>query len=184
MEFNKKEVELKDGTKCILKSPNKNDAKDMIEYLKITSGETHFMNKYPEEIEITLEEEKDFIKDIASRDNEIMIAAFINNELAGNAALTCMSNNLKLKHRAVFGISIKEKYWNNGIGSTLIKEIIKEAKKMGYEQIELGVFSDNEKARRLYERNGFEVWGKNKNAFKLKDGRYCDEIIMGIILQE
>ena len=124
------------------------------------------MNRYPEEIEITLEEEKDFIKDIASRDNEIMIAAFINNELAGNAALTCMSNNLKLKHRAVFGISIKEKYWNNGIGSTLIKEIIKEAKKMGYEQIELGVFSDNEKARRLYERSGFEVWGKNKSAFK------------------
>lgn len=60
--------------------------------------------------------------------------------------------------------------------------MIKEARKMGYEQIELGVFSDNEKAKRLYEKNGFQVWGKNRNAFKLKDGRYFDEIIMGIIL--
>ena len=182
MEFYKKEVELKDKTKCILRSPNENDAKDMIEYLKITSEETHFMIKYPEEIEITLEEEKEYIKDVASSDSEIMIAAFINNKLAGSAGIRCMNNHIKLKHRAIFGISIKEKYWNNGLGSTLIREIIEEAKKMGYEQIELSVFSDNEKAIRLYEKNGFEVWGKSKNAFKLKDGRYCDEIIMGIIL--
>lgn len=182
MEFHKKEVELKDGTKCILRSPNENDAKDMIEYLKTTSEETYFMIRYPEEIEITIEEEKQHIKSTASSHSEIMIGAFINNELAGNAGLRCTNNHLKLKHRAIFGISTKEKYWNNGIGSILIKEIIKEARKMGYEQIELGVFSDNEKAKRLYERNGFQVWGKNINAFKLKDGRYLDEIIMGIIL--
>lgn len=28
-------------------------------------------------------------------------------------------------------------------------------------------------------KNGFEVWGNTKNAFKLKDGTYRDEIIMG-----
>lgn len=182
MEFYKKEVELNDGSKCILRSPNENDAKDMIEYLKITSEETHFMIRYPEEIEITLEEEKEHIKSTASSQSEIMIAAFVNNVLAGNAGLRCTNNHLKLKHRAIFGISIKEKYWNRGIGSILIEEMIKEARKMGYEQIELGVFSDNEKAKRLYEKNGFQVWGKNRNAFKLKDGRYFDEIIMGIIL--
>ena len=182
MEFYKKEIILKNGTKCILRSPNEKDAKDMIEYLKITSKETHFMVRYPEEIKITLEEETEYIKGIASSDSDIMIAVFVNNELAGNASLNCIKNHIKLKHRAVFGISIKEKYWNNSIGSTLTKEIIEVARKIGYEQIELGVFSDNEKAIRLYEKNGFEVWGKNKNAFKLKDGSYCDEIIMGIML--
>lgn len=50
---------------------------------------------------------------------------------------------------------------------------------IGYEQIELGVFSDNEKAIALYKKFGFEVWGNVKNAFKLKDGTYQDEIIMG-----
>lgn len=182
MEFYKKEITLKDGTKCVLRSPIEKDAKDMIDYLKITSGETHFMVRYPEEIEITLEEEIEHIKGIVSSNNDIMIAAFVNNEFAGNASLNCIRNRIKLKHRATFGISIKEKYWNNSIGSILTKEIIEVAKKIGYEQIELGVFSDNEKAIKLYEKNGFEVWGKNKNAFKLKDGSYCDEIIMGIML--
>ena len=50
---------------------------------------------------------------------------------------------------------------------------------MGYEQIELGVFADNKRAQNLYKKNGFEVWGNTKNAFKLKDGTYRDEIIMG-----
>ena len=79
----------------------------------------------------------------------------------------------------MFGISIKKKYWNNGIGNALVKEVINQAKEIGYEQIELGVFSDNEKAIALYKKLGFEVWGSVKNAFKLKDGTYHDEIIMG-----
>ena len=43
MEFREKEIKLKDGTTCILRSPNENDAEEMIEYLKISSDETHFM---------------------------------------------------------------------------------------------------------------------------------------------
>ena len=50
---------------------------------------------------------------------------------------------------------------------------------MGYEQIELGVYSDNVKAQSLYKKHGFEVWGSVKNAYKLKDGTYRDEIMMG-----
>ena len=43
MRFGEKEIELKDGTTCILRSPNEQDAEKMIEYLKMTSEETHFM---------------------------------------------------------------------------------------------------------------------------------------------
>ena len=53
---------------------------------------------------------------------------------------------------------------------------------MGYEQVELGVFSDNKRAQALYKKHGFEVWGYSKNAYKLKDGTYRDEIIMGRML--
>ena len=50
---------------------------------------------------------------------------------------------------------------------------------MRYEQLELGVFDDNKRAQALYKKHGFEVWGCSKNAYKLKDGTYRDEIIMG-----
>lgn len=182
MELREKEIILKDGTTCILRSPNEYDAEKMIEYLKVTSEETHFMVRYPEEINITIDKEMEILKDNLISSQNMMIGAFINNELAGNAGISCVRNHIKLKHRAVFGISIKQKYWNNGIGNALIKEIIEQAKQIGYEQIELGVFSDNEKAVTLYKKYGFEVWGNTKNAFKLKDGTYRDELIMGRII--
>lgn len=183
MKFGEKEIELKDEKICILRSLNEHDAEKMIEYLKITSEETHFMIRYSEEINITIDKEIEILKDTLNSNKDIVIAAFVNNELSGNEGISCARNHIKLKHRAVFGISIKEKYWNNGIGNELIREIIEQAKQMGYEQIELGVFSDNDKAKKLYKKYGFEVWGTTKNAFKLKDGTYHDEIIMGRMIQ-
>ncbi|MBY7026335.1 GNAT family N-acetyltransferase [Clostridium botulinum] len=183
MKFGAIKVELKDETECILRSPDEQDAEKMIEYLKMTSKETYFMVRYPEEIKITVNEEREHLKNNLISDKDIMIAAFVNDELADNASISCVRNHIKLKHRAVFGISIKEKYWNNGVGSILIKTIIEQAKKMGYEQIELGVFADNKKAQILYKKYGFEIWGTTKNAYKLKDGTYRDEIIMGKIIK-
>lgn len=182
MQFKEKKIELKDGTKCILRSPNEQDAESMIEYLKITSYETYFMVRYPEEITVSVEKEKQILNDNLKNDATLMIAAFVDGELAGNAGISRVGEHIKLKHRAAFGISIKQKFWNNGIGNVLLQEIINEVKLMGYEQVELGVFSDNKRAQALYKKHGFEVWGYSKNAYKLKDGTYRDEIIMGRML--
>ncbi|WP_029071157.1 GNAT family N-acetyltransferase [Kandleria vitulina] len=43
----------------------------------------------------------------------------------------------------------------NGIGKTVLSQIEKQAKDMGYDAIRLDVFSLNPYARRLYEKNGF-----------------------------
>lgn len=183
MKFAEKQITLKDGTTCTLRSPDEHDAEKMIEYLKMTSEETYFMTRYPEEINLTTDKEIELLKDNLSSNTDMMIAAFVNNELAGNVGINCVRNHIKLKHRAVFGISIKKNYWNNGIGNALLREVIIQAMTMGYEQIELGVFSDNEKAKKLYKNHGFQVWGNMKNAYKLKDGTYRDEIIMGKMMK-
>lgn len=44
----------------------------------------------------------------------------------------------------------------------------------GFEQLELGVYSDNVRAIHLYEKFGFERYGIQPRAFKLKDGTYRD----------
>ena len=59
----------------------------------------------------------------------------------------------------------------------------KNAPAMGYTQMELGVYSDNERAIRLYETLGFERWGVLRCAFRLPDGTYRDEIQMGLFLK-
>ena len=183
MIFKEKHIKLKDNTFCTLRSPNEQDAEKMIDYLKLTSDETYFLTRYAEEINISVAEEKEHLtKSLKSKSN-IMIAAFIDEDLAGNAEISIYKNHTKLKHRAVFGISIKKKYWNKGIGNALLKELIEQATEIGYSQIELGVFSDNKKAQHLYEKYGFKPWGTIKNAYKLKDGTYRDEIYMGLILK-
>lgn len=46
MIFGKREIKLKDGTTCILRSPDEHDAEKMIEYLKMTAGETYLEHFY------------------------------------------------------------------------------------------------------------------------------------------
>ena len=53
----------------------------------------------------------------------------------------------------------------------------------GCEQAELGVYSDNDRARHMYKKMGFKEYGMNPRAFKLKDGTYRDEIIMANIFE-
>ena len=48
----------------------------------------------------------------------------------------------------------------------------------GYEQIEIGVYENNEAARSLYTQLGYEEAGCMPRAFRLKDGTYIGEIQM------
>ena len=59
-----------------------------------------------------------------------------------------------------------------------MKLALHQAKENGLEQMELGVYADNERAIHLYQKYGFEQCGIWKNAFKLKDGTYRDEILI------
>lgn len=52
------------------------------------------------------------------------------------------------------------------------------ARRMGFGQIELGVFSRNDRAKRLYEKTGFVCCGTTPRAVRYKDGSYDDEIVM------
>lgn len=182
MEYKAKSIILKDGSQCILRSPRMEDAEAMIQYMAVTSGETNFMIRYPDEVNTSklLQEEK--IKDYLSSETNYFIAAYIEGELVGNVGVTRIGEYIKLKHRATLGIAILESHWGKGIGGSLVREALKEAKQIGYKQVELGVFVENKKAQNLYKKCGFEVWGTTKNAFRFKDGTYHDELQMGVLL--
>jgi len=86
--------------------------------------------------------------------------------------------HMKYLHRAYLGMSIRQKYTGIGLGSFMMEIALEQAKKNGFEQVELGVFSDNERAQGLYRKYGFKEYGCTPRTFKLKDGSYRDEIIM------
>lgn len=179
-----KEVTLKNGQAVILRSPQVSDAEGLLEHLQKASEETYFLSRYPEEITFTREEEADFIRMIAGDKENFMIAAFLEGELIGSASLQRIQDLTKCSHRASFGISIRKKLCGLGLGTRMMEEVLQAAKYTRFEQIELGVLSDNWRAMHLYEKLGFVRTGILPRAFKLKDGSYCDEILMVYLLED
>ena len=54
--------------------------------------------------------------------------------------------HIKYRHRAVMGISVRKEYWGCGLGSYLMQLAIDQTRANGFEQLELGVYSDNSRA--------------------------------------
>lgn len=178
MIFGPKEILLKDGRNCILRSPSVLDAEDILEYLKTTSAETDFMIRCPEEVTMTVEEEQKILAEFLKDPKRVMISAILDGKIVGNAGMACVDDKIKLCHRAHFGIAIVKEAWHLGIGSAILKEIIRTARSIGFEQIELEVDEGNQRGIALYQKMGFKEYGKRDAAFRLKDGSYHAEYLM------
>lgn len=178
MRIEDKKVHLKDGRLCILRSPKLEDADQLVEYLKVTAAETDFLLKYPEEVKISVEQEKEILKWFIESERDLMIIAEVDGKVAGNCSFSAIGGKLRVRHRCSLGIALYQKYWGLGIGRELTALLLEKARDCGYEQIELEVVSKNKRAVALYEKIGFERVGERPKAMKHKDGSYDSNIIM------
>jgi RimJ/RimL family protein N-acetyltransferase len=62
-----------------------------------------------------------------------------------------------------------------------MQALLAEARRSGIEQVLLTVAAGNDRARRLYERWHFAVYGTEPRAIKIGDV-YCDELLMACTL--
>lgn len=74
-----------------------------------------------------------------------------------------------MKHRGDFAVSVAKEYWNKGVGSQLLHEVINFAKENSFEIIDLQVRSDNLSAIHLYEKFGFKKIVTYPGFFKIED---------------
>ncbi|NLF28919.1 MAG: GNAT family N-acetyltransferase [Clostridiales bacterium] len=174
----RKEIELADGTPCVLRSPVPDDAEAMIAHLTAVSGETDFMLRYPDEVKITVEDERAYIEKLDSEARSGMIVAEIGGEIAAIGRLSAVSELSRFRHRAEFGVSVRRANWGVGVGSAILRAAVDLAREFGYEQLELSVTSENARGIALYERFSFEQCGSVGRAFRFRDGRYAAEILM------
>ena len=101
------------------------------------------------------------------------------NQLVAMASVLPVSDSHeRYRHRGGFGISVLQGYWNQGIASLLIPRVLECAHQAGYEQVELEVITDNEKAISLYQRHGFREYGCRPHDVKMRDGSYRDALLM------
>ena len=177
MIFQEKQVQLKDGRTAVLRGPTIDDAAVLLDYLKVTSGETPFLIRYPEECTETLEQEIAFLNRSIDSATDMMILCMVDGKLAGNCALA-RHGRIKTRHRASVAIALKQEFWGLGIGTIMFEEMIASARDLGISQLELEVIDGNHRAMGLYRKMGFEVAATHPDAIRLKDGTMLAEHIM------
>ena len=181
MEY-RKTITLKDGRTCILRNGTEKDGKAVLDNFILTHEQTDNLLSYPDESDITVEREAQFLKSRTESASEIKILAEVDGIVVGLAGIDQVGSKYKVCHRADFGISVDKAYWGLGIGRALMEACIECAKKARYEQIELNVVAENSRAIDMYEKAGFIEFGRNPRGFKSRLSGYQELVYMRLEL--
>ena len=131
------------------------DAAALLDYLKIVGGETENLSFGAEGVPLDLETEQDYLRLQCESADNVQYLAKVDGEIIGTASLNRKPR--RMSHRGEFGISLKKAWWGCGAASALTGSdpCLCQAKKNGFEQLNLEVRSSNARAIRLYEKYGF-----------------------------
>lgn len=160
------------------RTPCGDDAAEMIRYLKSVGGESDNLTFGSEGLPVTEEKEREFLSS-ANPNVHVVIAVDDDGRIVGDASLE--RGPRRLSHAAELGISTLRSCWGQGIGSRLMEEMISYAKEVGITKINLRVRADNERARGLYRKYGFELEGTDRRMMRI-DGEYFDGEHWGLVL--
>ena len=176
-----KKVELKDGTRVTLRPEIDSDLEPTWEMFTSLSDET--LTFLPQGF--TRERVEGWFKDI-NYDKALPILGFVETEdgskMVASAALVFQQEEI-YKHKATFGISIRDKYQNKGLGQILTEYMLEIAKSCGLKKVELTVVTHNSRAIHLYEKLGFKKEGLIRlDHWNTTLRQYGDCYSMGLIL--
>lgn len=177
------EIALKNGEPLLLRSLRAEDAQQALDVCKRTAAETLNLMRYADEWHLTLQQEREYIRNMENGPKSLMLGAFFRGKLVGIGSITPPSPVDRARHRAGLGIAIVKSCWGMGIGTAMMQALIAQAKNTALEQLELEVVSTNDTAIRLYERHGFEAFACHPRKLKYRDGRYADMLLMMLDLR-
>ncbi len=124
----------------------------------------------------TLEEEVAFLREFEVDENSNWFAAVSDNAIVGNLGLKADSRSQR-HHAAALGMSVLAPFRSAGLGTRLIQTALLWAESSSLRRVELDVLESNTGAICLYERFGFEAYGRKPEAV-LVDGVYLDVVEM------
>jgi len=105
-----------------------------------------------------------------------VFGAFRGEELLGLAGFRIQPGTKNAHKGQLWGMYVRPQARAAGIGRRLVEAVIEHARPL-VELIQLTVVSDNDGARRLYQRLGFAAYGIERHAMKHR-GRYYDDVLM------
>ena len=110
----------KNGQTVELRNAEVTDAEALIRYLKVTSGETPYLIREPEEIAVTPEQERQFLQSKTESERELLLIALIDGKHIGNCALMQIAPYRRYAHRCAVAIALYQAYCGIGIGRMML----------------------------------------------------------------
>lgn len=156
------------------------DAAALLDFLKVVGGESGNLSFGSEGFPATEAQEEAFLTNMQDDPNTLMLNAMEDGVIVGNASIS-RHGRPRFAHRWDVAISVRKSHWGMGIGSGLMTRLIEFARQSDAEVISLEVRSDNERAKALYRKFGFEKFGTYRKFFKI-DGAYFDADYMNLYL--
>ena len=118
---------------------------------------------------------ENFIKNLTSDDHTLV--AEVETRIVGCAGLS-VSGRPRTRHVGGIGIMVHADYQGQGVGTALMEALLDLADNwLMLKRVELCVFTENERAVKLYQRLGFVIEGTKKFA-AARHGIYADEYMM------
>jgi len=91
----------------------------------------------------------------------------------------------KLRHKVeIWNVYVDPAQRGTGLARRLMQDAIAEARRRGLAAIVLSVSAGNQPALRLYESLGFRMFGVERDAVRLPDGRSFDDVLMQLDLDQ
>jgi L-phenylalanine/L-methionine N-acetyltransferase len=110
--------------------------------------------------------------------NNCKLVAMAGDDCAGYASLFQVSPSLRAKHRRGLALVVAKPWQGQGVGGQLLTQLLDWTDNWaGILRVELTVYTDNERAIRLYQRHGFVQEGCLR-AYALRGGQFVDALSM------
>jgi putative acetyltransferase len=128
----------------------------------------------------SLQKNEDFLRNLDANSYvfvAITDAGLGEEKVIGMAGLTVYANP-RQRHNAGIGMMVHKDYQGQGIGKRLLETLLDMADNwLMLVRVELGVYTDNEKAIGLYKKFGFEPEGIQRKC-AIRNGKYVDSLMM------
>ena len=175
------EQTLRDGRRLSLREAEVDDAAAVLNHLAAVASETDFLTFGRRELEITLEEEEDYIDSYRESSCELMLLAFVDARLVGVLTFAG-SPRPRLRHTGELGMSVRKADWGQGVGGALLDGLIAWARATTViTKLNTRIRTDNDRALGLFRKKGFAIEGTISRELRI-GGAYFGQHALGLEL--
>jgi RimJ/RimL family protein N-acetyltransferase len=156
------------------------DTNMLFSFFEQLDSETSFLLFEPGERNPSLERQEKRLEQILASEQERMWVVTDEQQIVGYLGLR-RGNANRTRHAAVIALGLLQTYCGQGWGTRLLQQAEAWAREHRIRRLGLTVMVHNERALRLYLKQGFAIEGLQKDSL-LVDGNYVNEVGMAKIL--